>query len=95
MSLWSDKTYPDINDVSHFVHFHVRGKWNSSMCAESSGEQIPSTTSVTLGVRHVLACKNTNNILINHLKTRGPNYYERYCDTNKLYYILSQLIISN
>lgn len=40
-------TNPNVNDVSDFVHFHVRGKGDGSMCAELAGEQVPCTATVT------------------------------------------------
>lgn len=45
-------SYPDVNDVANFVHFHERGKRDCSMCAELAGKQIPGTSTITLGVGH-------------------------------------------
>lgn len=63
--------YLDVNDVPYFVHFHVRGKRDCSMCAEPAGEQVPRSATVTLGVRHFLMPEKRQIVTRPNRTTRG------------------------
>jgi hypothetical protein len=42
----------DVNDISTLVHFHVGGQLDHTISSVRTLEQVPGTTSVTIGVCH-------------------------------------------
>lgn len=45
-------THLDIDDISDFVHFHVRRKWDNTVLFVWTREHVPCTTTITLWVCH-------------------------------------------
>lgn len=70
----TQNTYPDINNVANFVYFHIRGKGDGTFCAEPAGEQVPRTTAVTLGVRHLGVWKERNLVYQPKMSARGSGH---------------------
>lgn len=45
-------THLDIDDISDFVHFHVRREWNNTVLLVWTREHVPCTTTITFWVCH-------------------------------------------
>lgn len=51
----SPVTHLNVYDIPSFVHFHVCGKWDNTSLPEWPREHVSCTTTITLGVCHILA----------------------------------------
>jgi hypothetical protein len=43
----------NVDNITNFVHFHVRRQWNGPMFTEFAEKQIPCTSPIAFGVRHL------------------------------------------